>query len=206
MAKAGRKRKYCIICHQILSKNQKKVCCKSCRGKYIRSFVKKIWSKGLTKEDPRIAKICFKKGHKVNVGKKRKPFSEKTRKKLSEARKGQHNSIKTEFKKGKNLGEKHPRWKGGVKHSEGYIYIYSPKHPKSIYSGYPYIAEHRLVIEKIIGKYLTVEINVHHVNGIKDDNRPENLIAFKDVWTHKTFEFDENKIKSEDIIFDGRKY
>jgi hypothetical protein len=65
-------------------------------------------------------------------------------------------------------------WKHGLaKTSEGYIAEYSPDHPRADMNGR--VLQHRLVMEKSIGRYLFPNENVHHKNGIRSDNRIENL-------------------------------
>lgn len=79
-------------------------------------------------------------------------------------------------------GENAKNWKGGrVKHSDGYIRIFKPDHP---YACYGYVLEHRLVIEEHLGRCLIPGEIVHHINGIKDDNRIENLELLPDQSSH----------------------
>ena len=73
-----------------------------------------------------------------------------------------------------NRGNKHPCWKGGKTYDgSGYILIHSPNHPFAKKQGY--VPEHRLVMEKHLGRYLEKWEIIHHINGIRNDNRIENL-------------------------------
>jgi hypothetical protein len=91
------------------------------------------------------------------------------------------------------FGKDSPKWKGGIRHTTaGYVYIYMPDHLNSTSEGY--IMEHRLVMEKHVGRYLKKEELVHHVNGIKDDNRIENLELVSDQGTHTREHFERSHI------------
>ena len=71
-------------------------------------------------------------------------------------------------------GEYHPKWKGGrLLNSSGYLMIYQPEHPNASNRGY--IFEHRYIMEQYLGRYLTKEELVHHINDNRLDNRLENL-------------------------------
>ena len=66
------------------------------------------------------------------------------------------------------------KWKGGIlKTSSGYLRVHVPDHPHRDKDNR--VAQHRLVMEEMLGRYLEPTERVHHKNGDKKDNRPENL-------------------------------
>lgn len=152
------------------------------------------------------------KEHIKNWLKSRKGYrhSLETKKKIGEGlKKAYKDGRKNGFQKGNNSflnikGKNHPAWKGGKVYSvKRYILIYAPTHP--FVKTNNYVWEHRLIIEKQIGRYLLPTEVCHHINGIKDDNRLQNLMAFVNRSSHQKFECNK-KIDSSNIIFDGRRF
>lgn len=84
------------------------------------------------------------------------------------ARRGVSVSAGTQFKRGDNAGSKNHAWKSGRrKTARGYIEI--------LVGVKQYRLEHRVIMERYLGRKLSTSEHVHHVNHVRDDNRIENL-------------------------------
>jgi hypothetical protein len=100
-------------------------------------------------------------------------------------------------------GEKHYNWRGGRNKTKfGYIdvklfpgdFFYSMSDPHS------YVKEHRLVMAKSLGRCLHDWEIVHHINGIKDDNRIENLQLVQEMQHNQVTKVESKIQRLEDRI------
>lgn len=79
----------------------------------------------------------------------------------------------------KYRGPNSPLWKGGRTFGrDGYVRVRAPEHHRATPRS-PYVLEHILVMEQILGRPLERHERVHHRNGMRRDNRPENLELWK---------------------------
>lgn len=70
--------------------------------------------------------------------------------------------------------------------SNGYVYVKTWDHP--FRSKQNLIAEHRLVVEKKIGRFLTRREMVHHIDRIKTNNSADNLFLCRNNTEHRIIE------------------
>ncbi len=79
-------------------------------------------------------------------------------------------------------GPKNPKWRGGITlHTKGYKYEYAPDHPAASNG---YVLQHRLIAEKKLGRHLRPEEVVHHKDGNKANNHPDNVEVFAGPGEH----------------------
>jgi hypothetical protein len=80
-------------------------------------------------------------------------------------------------------GANHPQWRGGRRlDKDGYVMIYCPDHP---HARKGCVLEHRLVVERKLGRILRPDEVVHHINRKITDNRAANLRLYESNGQHK---------------------
>lgn len=79
-------------------------------------------------------------------------------------------------------GHLNGHWTGGRRRTGRYVQQWKPLHPHAQIHGT--VPEHRLVVERVLGKVLPRHAQVHHWNGDSQDNRPCNLLVCQDNAYH----------------------
>ena len=82
----------------------------------------------------------------------------------------------------KRTSGRQPRKRKLMRKGSGYMLVYVPDHPNATCGGY--VLEHRLVMEKKLGRYLTREEVVHHLDDNPANNHPDNLELFANNGLH----------------------
>ena len=120
-------------------------------------------------------------GHKMKPEAKEKLIKALTGRKRSES----HSKNISKSLIGKYGGELNGNWRGGTYMSQGRWYTLATGHSLKHQNGY--IFRSRFVAEQTIGRYLTRQENVHHINFQKDDDRTENLYLFASDAEHTAY-------------------
>ena len=81
--------------------------------------------------------------------------------------------------------------------------IYDPEHPNASSNGCVY--EHVLVAEKILGRHLNKEETVHHIDGNKKNNDPDNLMIFATNGDHIAYHTGMQAWSNNNIWYTARK-
>lgn len=100
--------------------------------------------------------------------------------------------------------ERHYNWKGGTTKCRGYILVFKPDHPRAVGRG-GYVREHFLVWEQGHGKSIPEGWVIHHINGIKSDNRLCNLVAMPNKKHNKLIEIQQKRIQELEALLNGQK-
>jgi hypothetical protein len=69
-------------------------------------------------------------------------------------------------------------WRRLGSYGDGYVRV-SRRNPETGHM--ETMPEHRAVMSEVLGRRLSSDEHVHHINGVRDDNRPENL----ELWSSR---------------------
>jgi hypothetical protein len=91
--------------------------------------------------------------------------------------------------------------------NDGYVWLYLPKYEgsKNDKRYYGRIYEHRYVVEQHLGRILSPKEQIHHLDGVKNNNNIENLVLCANVREHTRLHQKEQKFV-EKLIEEGKVY
>jgi hypothetical protein len=153
---------FCVDCGE---KNDRKgICCISCLKQRKQEVMKK-----------------YKTNNKERIKEIKKKFNETHKKRCKYCGR----KIWLDSKRCRHCAKYDRKKKKVKKDKSGYIQIYNPKHPYADHKGY--VREHRLVVEKKIGRILNPKEAIHHIDCNKQNNKIENLMLFPTQKDHMKF-------------------
>lgn len=82
--------------------------------------------------------------------------------------------------------ERNHFWAGGSTSDKGHVLVKVPGHPQA--NAHGYVRLHRLVMEAKLGRPLLATEVVHHIDGNKQNNHPDNLMLFDKNSQHLRYE------------------
>ena len=97
-------------------------------------------------------------------------------------------------------GALNPKWKGGIhrritgatrKQPTGYI---------EVWNGHRWIGQHRMFMEVQLNRPLTDNEQVHHINGVRNDNRIDNLVVLTKAQHNHLHKTEQVKTRARDDI------
>ncbi len=136
---------------------------------------------------------------KISEWHKGRPSPQRGRKRTEEQRQRISEGTKLTHPRGQN----NPRWNGGrMRAKGGYIAVLKPGHPRACKNSY--VLEHILIWEAFNGKPLPEGWVIHHLNGIKDDNRPSNLLGLPARKHHLILQAKAKRIQELEALLRGQ--
>lgn len=173
----------CTICSKEHQRTRVSYCLKCSKKKYRENLKTRIANTPET-----LCKSC---GHLYKTYHCKRCYNRNYYKRNGEKVRLQQNEWRRKFRKSKTGKKKAPNGTGFTG-KDGYRYITKKDHPNAKNSN-GQIAEHVYVMAQHLGRALYPKERVHHINGIRDDNRLENL----ELWSmsHPPGQRVEDKIK-----------